>query len=392
MDRGENLFKVTKWLMLVAGTWRLELARVPRGWQILYKIYSVLMQIAYYTCPISITVKFSELWRVDNDKAVECLSMVTIILLLVIKMALCQTKRMRALLKKAIEDVNTNTLVNDKYSNNIFSSYSRHTNILSICITIYSFSVGLHLNLLGCVEYYQLQQKYLNTTETFEKPIQVLYWYPFDINENYGFVVFYEFATILWTDLYNSAIQALFNTILTQLAVQLKILQHHVRNFTKDIIKGQELGHQLALNNIKVLVKRHNKIIMYIKDLNETLKYLVMIEYVVSSLMLAAILVQILSGKKVIFNIQYFLILAFQWCILSWNANEISLESQRISYSLYESRWYEQSKETKQIIFIMVLRCRKPLSLEIGPFGPLTNDAAVSRLKLAYSYVSLISG
>ncbi|CAG9772711.1 unnamed protein product [Ceutorhynchus assimilis] len=67
------------------------------------------------------------------------------------------------------------------------------------------------------------------------------------------------------------------------------------------------------------------------------------------------------------------------------------LKSTEISMALYESNWYKQDKRTNQLVYILLMRTQKPLYVQIGLFGPMTIDAAISRFKLAYSYVSVMS-
>ncbi|XP_076254243.1 odorant receptor 67c-like [Rhynchophorus ferrugineus] len=383
MLRGDRLFQIAKILMLIAGTWRLELKELPNKWQMFYNIYSVFIQISFNTFVISFLIELYMTWGIDNDKAVECLTTLIVNLVFVVKMGLFQTKKMTKLLNQIIDHVNCLS-IDDEHGEYIFESHLRYNNILNIGILIYTFSLGLHLNIIGLVQYVYFQQEPNNVTESADKPIILMYWYPFDYNKHYGFVIFYQFFTIFASDLYNSAIQAMFNTIIIQLSSDLKMLQLEFQKFNMNMKESKQ--------KLKNIIVKHQKIIEYIEGLNETLKYPLLIEYMVSSVMFASVLVQILQGKKIIFNVEYFVIMAFQLFILSWNANEIKIQSEHIAYSIYESKWYEDSTEVKKMLYIVVMRCRKPLSLNIGPFGSLTNDAFLSRIKLAYSYVSLLSG
>ncbi|XP_060530227.1 odorant receptor 49b-like [Cylas formicarius] len=108
--------------------------------------------------------------------------------------------------------------------------------------------------------------------------------------------------------------------------------------------------------------------------------------------MLAAVLFQIFAERDIFFNVLYLCLCLSQLLILSWNANEILLQSTELSQTLYESKWVDQNETIKACMQIMVARCLRPLSLTIGPFGSINLDVAISRIKLAYTCVSVITG
>ncbi|XP_050296909.1 odorant receptor Or2-like [Anthonomus grandis grandis] len=385
MKTSKDLFLIPKLLMITAGTWELELVGSSELKKKFYKVYSIIMFVAYHTSHVSFSIKFIELLGGDSiEKVVESASMIIIVFLLAIKMALCRRKQMTEVLDNAIKK--KNTLLNDEngFSQKIYSGYFRYALIINISLTAWSFFVGLFLTVGGSFDYFKPSKDLtLNYTVKELKPLHVLLWYPFDQEEYYGLVIFYEFFSILFSDLYNSCLQSLLNTMMIQIAADLKILQYNFRSVGS--------GKETAYEDFKRCAKRYQEVIVHTTELNKALRYTLLIEYVVSSIMLASILVQILSGKKAIFNTFYFGILAFQWCLLAWNANEIKQQSEKLAMSIYESNWYEHTKPTNQLAFITVLRTRRPLYLTIGPFGEMSINTAISTLKLAYSYVSIMS-
>lgn len=193
---------------------------------------------------------------------------------------------------------------------------------------------------------------------------------------------------------FNIAIQALVQSVMVFIKAEFKILQHKVRslNLYEDIkIENKETEDEIFII-LKFAVGKHQELIRWVEQFNDSIKYLLLLEYCVTSLMLASTLIQIIQKIKVIFNIFFFILCMIQIFLLAWNANEILLESSvGLQDALYKSLWFDQSAQSKILIFFMMMRCRRPLALSIGPFGPMTVDAAVSRVKLAYTFLSVMS-
>ncbi|XP_060522083.1 odorant receptor 30a-like [Cylas formicarius] len=110
----------------------------------------------------------------------------------------------------------------------------------------------------------------------------------------------------------------------------------------------------------------------------------------ISSVTIAIITLQIIESSQLALNVAMLAYMAIQLLIFAWNCNEIIVESVDLANSLYESNWYHQSKSTKLILRVMMMRCQKPLRLIIGFFGPMDLEAGVSRLKLGYSYTTIV--
>jgi len=58
--------------------------------------------------------------------------------------------------------------------------------------------------------------------------------------------------------------------------------------------------------------------------------------------------------------------------MITYFGNEIMLTSDRLSYSLFESNWYEQPQSTKKCILIFGEYLKQPQQLVIGKLYPLT--------------------
>ncbi|XP_050310360.1 odorant receptor 43a-like isoform X1 [Anthonomus grandis grandis] len=305
-----------------------------------------------------------------------------------VKISLCRTKKMTVVIKRAIDGVDLTFMGGAEYVNSVYKQYTNYSNNICKLFIVWSFVVGSLLNSYSFIDYVKYLKGRYNDTE---KPLHIPCWYPFDINKFYGIVIFYEIFSVYYVDFLNICFQVLFNTLMIQISADLKILQFNFKNFSKNIDTGEELSEEEAYLHFRECVINYQKVIEHTYRLNTELKYVLLVEYGSSSIMLAAVLVQIMQGKMLYFNYPFFGILSFQWGLLAWNANEIVLQSQALAMAIFESNWYEQSKRINQMVIITVLRSRRHLYLSIGPFGEMVIDSAVSRLKLAYSFVSVMS-
>lgn len=64
----------------------------------------------------------------------------------------------------------------------------------------------------------------------------------------------------------------------------------------------------------------------------------------------------------------------FDIFMLTYLANEIKLTSDRLSYCLFESNWFEQTQSCKKYILIVGERLKQPIELTVGKIFPLNMD------------------
>ncbi|XP_060530175.1 odorant receptor Or2-like [Cylas formicarius] len=96
------------------------------------------------------------------------------------------------------------------------------------------------------------------------------------------------------------------------------------------------------------------------------------------------------AGGNITYKFTHLFAVTSQLLLLAWYSDEIVFQSVELAPALYQSKWYECSKESRVLISIMLMRCQRPLTIDIGSFGPMTVQSAATRLKLAYSYASVM--
>ncbi|XP_037050106.1 odorant receptor Or2-like [Bradysia coprophila] len=79
-----------------------------------------------------------------------------------------------------------------------------------------------------------------------------------------------------------------------------------------------------------------------------------------------------------------------QLFMITYFGNEIMLSSNRLSYCLYESDWYNQPQSTKKCIIIFGEYLQQPQTLVIGKLYPLTLETFTRILNSAYSMFNIL--
>ncbi|KAF7287899.1 hypothetical protein GWI33_000246 [Rhynchophorus ferrugineus] len=385
MAHRTELFKVPKAALLVGGVMPSQLLRWSTFYKKIYKIISFLLQFIYALCLVFFSTEIFRIAGSNTRAAAASLKCMTFATVIFAKLILIQSDKMRILLVRASKEEDRINRNHDGITFKMYSECVRYSNVTSFVIMgVITFS-GAFFIIEGLSESNSdITENNSNYSQPLRRhPVQI--WFPFDKNKYYGLALSYEVFHIVGTVVYCSVTQPLVVSVMVFLKAELKLLQHFLRN----------IKHNDALNTKESLifvVKKYQKIIEFIEEFNKSFQYIVLLEYCVTSLILAAILIDVIQGVKMQFNLSFFLVSLFQLYSLSWNANEIIIESSTgLSMAILDTDWYNMNKECTCIIQMMLLRCSKPLSISILGIGQLTIDAAISRTKLTYSVFSVLS-
>ncbi|XP_050292712.1 odorant receptor Or2-like [Anthonomus grandis grandis] len=177
-------------------------------------------------------------------------------------------------------------------------------------------------------------------------------------------------------------------TLFVFAASQLRVLKIRISKYGQ----GRDMNDEQKKVVLKQLIAKHLYLIGFIKNLNNRTKYILLMEYLLSSVDLSSVAVNLAKETTIqtIWHFIFFLLLFLQIMIMAWTTNEVKLQSVAIADGIYNSDWYTLNKENAKLIHIMILRAQRPLVLTIGPFGPMTTETGVKILKVAYSYVSIM--
>ncbi|XP_066143262.1 odorant receptor 10-like [Euwallacea fornicatus] len=387
------MFSSTKWLMMASGTWKLDL---PQNLRLPYKIYEFLTRSIFVWTFVTINVCFVQNIGIDYDKAMTILAIAVNITCCAIKLLICMGRKTVLLINIAFKD-NFEGNGDGRKVSRILRKHYRQVRNFNLFTFTYTYIMAFLFSVYGgFMEYHNFQTSHPNATEKPE--YLIIMWTPFDAQKHFELVLTIQMLVCVSAGAGNCSSMTLFNTLMVYVVVKLRILQHKFKNFNVYFVETAngfvraKMPPEEAERNLKQLIREHQNLIRFVRDLDDRIKNGILIEYTFTSLMLASMLLQILNGYRLILYCPYFVLLTFQLFLLSYNAEEISYQSSEIGKKIYESDWYFHGADVKWLILMILMRSRRELCLNIGPFGPNSLKAAVSRLKLGYSYTSLISG
>ncbi|XP_060533942.1 odorant receptor 94a-like isoform X2 [Cylas formicarius] len=379
------LFYFAKLSMIVASMWRLDLPPIPKFITFMYQLYSVILHLMVYSMPILMVANFPSLLQTDINSAIEGASKMLYCGILAVKVYLYESHRCRDLLARALEEESRLYAINDGDVTRIYKEHVRYCHILSKLFYISTVTSSATLCGTAIINSYSFSK---NGDAVGNMPIPLLFWYPFDRNRHCIWVMAHQLLTVVVGNVYALPVIVYYNSIMIYVRSRLRILQHYFRNYDKYSMLN---GGLTTLETLKSLCVKHQDLINYVEDVNRSLKNTVFLEYLGSSIILATILYHVIEGHDTMYNSIFAFYVSNQLMLLAWTSDEIALQSSNLATALYESKWFEQCPDSKMLIRIMMMGCRKPLSISIGPFGPMTMLSALSRLKLAYSYISVMT-
>nr|QXE93269.1 odorant receptor 43 [Eucryptorrhynchus brandti] len=370
--------RYSKHLMVSCGVWRTPYFKNP----IIQKLYfycGFLVQIFYLTSCTGMLIEFFCLLKSsDTKKLTENIRTTASCVLVAVKICIFQTGRFTRLFKKVVKDERDVARSNDRDIRTMHFGFAKY---------IYRFMAAIiGLGNTPCI-FVVIWTIVLATNPSAERPVVISTYYPFDESKHYVATLFLEmFCAIIATE-YFCVCQVLYISIMVFVKMQLRILQHQIRNFD-----NQTFNDDLLM--IKKFIRSHQDIIRFVGELNEAIKFMLLVEFLCSSINIASSIVH-LSVAENMDDIGYSAccagVLTTQLLVFVWHANEINIESVNISSALYEVPWYEKSLEIQKMISIMILRSQRPLTLTIGPFKPLTNQIITQVINVAYSYVTIMT-
>ncbi|XP_060525110.1 uncharacterized protein LOC132701321 isoform X2 [Cylas formicarius] len=385
MTLSEKYFSYIRRLMIVVGIWNIE-KEISQSKKKFYAVYSIIMQTVCASPIVSYTLDVPSLLKSNQTEAFSIIGVIIFFAIIITKMLMCQSQSIVNLIRiavqpnfQAVKDLNVE----------VEAIYKKQTRLNNYLITIVIGSMTIlvvSVSVFGDFTCYMYFKQYSNATD---KPMLQNYWYPFDTNKYYALVLVEQHIRVTLSAFCIATVNAFVICIIIFARLQLKLLQYGFRNFDK-LTRHKNSAEGASV--LKQLYQKHLDLIGFIADLNQSFSFIIFIEYMISSITFAAQILQIIDGgEKLLFACGALFYTIIQLLIFSWSSNEIIIQSKELATALFESNWYDYDKEIKVMAHIMIMRCQKPLSLTIGRFGVMDLDVGVSRLKLAYSYTSVMT-
>nr|QXE93253.1 odorant receptor 27 [Eucryptorrhynchus brandti] len=384
-----------KAIMIFTGTWRLPLM-TSRFIENCYFVYSIFAQVSVLLLWTGMSLNVPIALKSDDfEKTSEGIGYAIVMSLVLFKIIISQTQKMKDLINQCeLEQEKTYQEEPEEVQRHVDASvrvlnvilYITFLNTMIAAVILYSIGISRYL-------------EYRHYNSTVEKPLLLPMWCPFDHNQYYGLAFFSGFFMLVIASNCSVVVQLLFFTLVTHAIIQLKSLGILAKNFHKFCeIDGSQLEcvqKDPAITMLRHICFKHKSIISYVEKFNMAMRNILLLEFLLNSLNIASQIVRLFLLNEP-FWIKIFVgvfcnVEIVRLFLTAWHANEVQVQSVALADALFASNWYEQSEKAKKMIQIMMMRSRKPLSISIGPFFPMTLDTAISTMKAAYSYVTLIA-
>ncbi|XP_060516166.1 uncharacterized protein LOC132695731 isoform X4 [Cylas formicarius] len=228
----------------------------------------------------------------------------------------------------------------------------RWDNWINLLFAVFTIGTGFALGLENLLRNVEIAHYNRDHNTTLERPLLVQIYY-FKINKHKwanSLLVISEISFACTTLMFLACKVSVYTCIVFASSV-LKMIQIKFRKMG--------LGKENPLAALKQLVAEHQRVIAFVDRLNASIKFQILLEYLLNSLNVAAVSIQLITSLAV-------------------------------SDAIYFSPWEEQSEAAKKILLTVIARAQIPLELTIGPFGPMVIESALAICKASYSYVTLM--
>uniref|UniRef100_R9PSP1 Odorant receptor n=1 Tax=Dendroctonus ponderosae TaxID=77166 RepID=R9PSP1_DENPD len=388
MAKTLSFIQLSKFYLLLSGLWPFKISDnflVDK----IYRIYT-LCQICYYLCVIFgllvnlviLIIRFDQPQRIIGD-----INLFIIVFECCLKVVIFQIGKVPFMLNQITQfedsmEASGDAEVKDYYAKDAI--YCRRINVIQSIATI-----------IACASFAQDSVVTFITSDDMsvfkDNPFMHDLWYPFNREDYIYLVICIAFICDMQGLVCNAACQTTLLCLMIYARTRLKILQIRLRKFDKIAVEEYEGD---VVRAVKDLIAEHQYLINFVKSLNDRTQHVLLLEFMLNSLCLASgtsqfIIIDTTSGWLATVFLNLYVIV--QIFILSWHANEISVEGLAVSDAIAASQWQKQSKEVQKLLIIMMMRAQKPIGLTAGPFFRMTNSTAVQTMKVAYSYASIMT-
>ncbi|CAG9766203.1 unnamed protein product [Ceutorhynchus assimilis] len=375
-----HILRFARNLMILVGVWQDDFSCTTK--QKIYHIFSYIIHGLFSTVCFMILMELPNLLG-NVRKLLDDSFFVSVAVLTSVKIAIFRSRKFQHLINQVIgeeQDMRTDL---DEDEHMIYLKYANYVYKLSTAVLVGVASTTLYLIIKPII------QGMINPDV--EKPMIVIARVPFDQDQHYRASLMVQSMYFTVGSVYYCTTQIFYISITTFVKSQLKILQYRFRNF--DAYRKRFDSSMTDEDVIKKLIRYHIVIMRFAKELNDAIKYMLLMEYVLISITIATVtfrLILVEGANELVLSISCSAVLIAQLFILGSHADDISIESVAVADAVYEMNWYEKSLQVQDMALIVIMRSQKPLSLTIGPFATLTTGTIIPVINAAYSYITIM--
>lgn len=150
---------------------------------------------------------------------------------------------------------------------------------------------------------------------------------------------------------------------------------------------------RLIEKRFRVHIELHKRISRYMKELNELFTTVCLVELCVLVSALSVLLLVVIVADTtsiIIIDSFYIILLSSQMFIQYWAANELMVQSSKLTFVIYDLPWYHFSEKNKKTLLIILTFTMDPMKLMLGNFAIMNLETYQTVLNAAYSYFTIL--
>ncbi|XP_044258923.1 odorant receptor Or1-like [Tribolium madens] len=218
-------------------------------------------------------------------------------------------------------------------------------------------------------------------------------WFPFDTTKFpiFEFAFVYQTVGALVNGLGNISIDTFLSGIIMVVSGQLKILNNSLQTLKLDYKAKSRENRQKLIQN----VIHHQGIIHFAQEMTGLFTTCIMSQFVVSVIIICITMFQMSLVSPL--SLQFLSMALYQTCMITeiflwcYYGNEIILQSNKLTQSVYMSQWLDFPKEFKKDLLFFMTRSQKPLKLYAGGYFTLSLETFMAIVKSSWSYFAVLN-
>ncbi|XP_072380541.1 odorant receptor 10-like [Diabrotica undecimpunctata] len=219
-----------------------------------------------------------------------------------------------------------------------------------------------------------------------EKYYIVANWAPFDKHKYYCVAYLVQLAFTICAEMYTIFCGTFFLFIIENVVGRIFVLQY---KFSKCFDNAQDLceNHGLSFKDacnimVKGCIREHQQIIRFMKNMDNTFKRYIFVDFMCTSFGLSVVVLQFLLEETIQMKIAaaaFFVIFASQSLIIYYHADIIAFEgSHGLIKAIFCSNWHRLDVGAQKLLKFVIFRAQKPLTLSIGPFRKVGVESMIA--------------
>ncbi|XP_060532757.1 uncharacterized protein LOC132705849 isoform X2 [Cylas formicarius] len=317
------ILTLAKYCMIFVGIWKLEFPTKNYMSRRVYDIYSGFVMIYFPLFVSSLCVQFAVSLRSEKSMVdvFQELSFIIFVAIVEVGVILCQSDDFKHIICSIIEEERRIHETRDDELLSYHASKIKFCNAINLTIIVFALGTGSSVVLENFWKRLEVERYNHGRNETVEKHFLFeMYLYKLDP---------YKYPRVMLAVNYFMLLINVFLIISTKIVFVSCIIF-----MSSSLTRLQVAFRKTATTSTPLvdLIRQHQHVIRFVKKLNESIRYMILMEYLLNSVNVAAVSIQFIAFEQgvTISPLLYLVYLLVQIFAFGWNAHEIQIQERRI--------------------------------------------------------------